>query len=1029
MKKFSAKKRILICLLFIVIILSIIKFIPMLYCYYTKFYSEGKKFLGNKEITVAEVEELLNYNITNLINSIANTNVKINYESEQDCVYTNFVKISITNLHKDKNYRMEYTINDGKIKVEEIKERNENYETKINLQEGKNKVYIVIKEDTDILKEEEKEIFYIKPYEKQFLDEIESNGVQVHYKKPDLENCESDIKQLKNLGVNYVRAGFTWELIEKEKGKYDFSYYDTWMSKLKENDIKVIANIGTNSTKYIGSDRKFSSEDEIAQFMKFITAVQEHYSYIEDYEILNEPNYNSYGYLYKTEEQVKWYYKLAEETQKTLLNKNPNLNINIGSLSIDRVETKNNISPVNFINIIKEDLYKNFDKISIHPYDWFNYTTPNLTLKKNMKPIETLFNDIGGFFVINATEYGATSYNELDLNEETQAGKLVQQSVLLDSYNMNNKIIYNFWNMGTDIKQREDNFGLITNDYKPKLAYYAVKKCYENINGAEYIGSINLDEGLEAHIYDKDGKPKMITWSNTKGKTVEIKYNNFTAKDIYGNEIKNENGELTITTSPIYLDNIEEKYFYQAISNTATTKYTEFEEKFAEEIEKLPEIKQQTKNLKQQIEQIGKTETRIDEQTAKTLMQRHFQLGNSLINAYQNRRIETEKVKLSSMLDMLNDIGNSYEDLVTVTAKTRNADISQAKDLVKEVENIITSNSDIEIIYPAKILEFSKDYQEKAEYINGLEEENDIKTGLIVSKNLHSIYLSNWAKEFTNIYIDEYLKNNLIAENYSEKNITNQDVTVTLNIGDDTKITNNNGSNQYTFTENGEYTFEYERRGRKFRQTVKVENIDKQSPKITGVEEGQVYENKIKPIIEDENLETVRLIQDGRMIDNYINNAEIKEEGMYRIEAIDKAGNKTITSFEIIENISKEYIIENNIIKNIEANTTVEQFKENIKIQTEYNIQREGQTLEAKEKIATGDILQIGDTQYTLIVRGDIDKDSKITIKDLILLRQQIIGEKTLEDTAKTAGDIDLNKKIDARDIVKLRKLILTNNQ
>lgn len=1029
MKKFSAKKRILICLLFIVIILSIIKFIPMLYCYYTKFYSEGKKFLGNKEITVAEVEELLNYNITNLINSIANTNVKINYESEQDCVYTNFVKISITNLHKDKNYRMEYTINDGKIKVEEIKERNENYETKINLQEGKNKVYIVIKEDTDILKEEEKEIFYIKPYEKQFLDEIESNGVQVHYKKPDLENCESDIKQLKNLGVNYVRAGFTWELIEKEKGKYDFSYYDTWMSKLKENDIKVIANIGTNSTKYIGSDRKFSSEDEIAQFMKFITAVQEHYSYIEDYEILNEPNYNSYGYLYKTEEQVKWYYKLAEETQKTLLNKNPNLNINIGSLSIDRVETKNNISPVNFINIIKEDLYKNFDKISIHPYDWFNYTTPNLTLKKNMKPIETLFNDIGGFFVINATEYGATSYNELDLNEETQAGKLVQQSVLLDSYNMNNKIIYNFWNMGTDIKQREDNFGLITNDYKPKLAYYAVKKCYENINGAEYIGSINLDEGLEAHIYDKDGKPKMITWSNTKGKTVEIKYNNFTAKDIYGNEIKNENGELAITTSPVYLDNIEEKYFYQAISNTATTKYTEFEEKFAEEIEKLPEIKQQTKKLKQQIEQIGKTETRIDEQTAKTLMQRHFQLGNSLINAYQNRRIETEKVKLSSMLDMLNDIGNSYEDLVTVTAKTRNADISQAKDLVKEVENIITSNSDIEIIYPAKILEFSKDYQEKAEYINGLEEENDIKTGLIVSKNLHSIYLSNWAKEFTNIYIDEYLKNNLIAENYSEKNITNQDVTVTLNIGDDTKITNNNGSNQYTFKEKGEYTFEYERRGRNFRQTVKVENIDKQSPKITGVEEGQVYENKIKPIIEDENLETVRLIQDGRVIDNYINNTEIKEEGMYRIEAIDKAGNKTIISFEIIENISKEYIIENNIIKNIEANTTVEQFKGNIKIQTEYNIQREGQTLEAKEKIATGDILQIGDTQYTLIVRGDIDKDSKITIKDLILLRQQIIGEKTLEDTAKTAGDIDLNKKIDARDIVKLRKLILTNNQ
>lgn len=641
---------------------------------------------------------------------------------------------------------------------------------------------------------------------------------------------------------------------------------------------------------------------------------------------------------------------------------------------------------------------------------------------------KSLINEYGGFTKLSITEFGDTTYKN-GSTEEQQANRIVQQSILTEENNNDYNFMYNFKDYGTNINSIEDNYGIVKKDYTPKPAYYAMKNYYENTNGAEYIGTINLEEGLETHVYDKDGKPKIITWSNNSEKNITIPYENFTAKDIYGNEIKNENGELTITTSPVYLDNIEEKYFYQAISNTATTKYTEFEEKFAEEIEKLPEIKQQTKNLKQQIEQIGKTETRIDEQTAKTLMERHFQLGNSLIHAYQNGRIETEKVRLSSMLDMLNDIGNSYEDLVTVTAKTRNADISQAKDLVKEVENIITSNSDIEIIYPAKILEFSKDYQEKAEYINGLEEENDIKTGLIVSKNLHSIYLSNWAKEFTNIYIDEYLKNNLISESYSEKNITNQDVTVTLNIGDDTKITNNNGSNQYTFTENGEFTFEYERRGRNFRQTVKIENIDKQSPKITGVEEGQVYENKIKPIIEDENLETVKLIQDGRVIDNYINNTEIKEEGIYRIEALDKAGNKTVTSFEIIENISKEYIIENNIIKNIEANTTVEQFKEKIKIQTEYKIQRGEKTLENNEKIATGDILQIGDTQYTLIVRGDIDKDSKITIKDLILLRQQIIGEKTLEDTAKTAGDIELNEKIDARDIVKLRKLILTNNQ
>ena len=1012
-RKNKIKYKIIFVILFMISITSIIWIIPSIIII-----NKEKKLISNKKISI---NDYLSYNIIDLYDNITSSNeIEINYENENKVVYDHIFKfeINVKNFLKENKLNIETYIGNVLINKENINEKQK--EISINLEgEGLKEITIKIFEKEQLIKEEKIEIAYIKPYENQFLEDLKPKGVIVHYTDGNWERFDKTSELLFYSGAKVIRATLSWEKIEIDNKKdiFKFDAYDKWINKLTEKGIKIIACFN-GFQKHCGTDGKLNTDEELQEFLKFAGNVIERYPQIETYEFINEPNYKLQGYI--TDEDIMWYTKAFEE-----LTKNYNANFIIGGTSTPAQDTNSYITSQTFYNkIYKNGIYKYANNINIHPYDSENTKIQNQKFHIKMQEHQDLFNSQGGFRKKYITEYGVHFYNQ-----GKQADKIIQQTTIIDEYNIEVSTLYNFWNVGTNPNNAEHNYGLITNDYLPKKSYYAMKNYYENTNGAEHIGTINLEEGLETHVYDKDGKPKIITWSNNTEKNITIPYKNFTAKDIYGNEIKNENGELAITTSPVYLDNIEEKYFYQAISNTATTKYTEFEEKFAEEIEKLPEIKQQTKKLKQQIEQIGKTETRIDEQTAKTLMQRHFQLGNSLINAYQNRRIETEKVKLSSMLDMLNDIGNSYEDLVTVTAKTRNADISQAKDLVKEVENIITSNSDIEIIYPAKILEFSKDYQEKAEYINGLEEENDIKTGLIVSKNLHSIYLSNWAKEFTNIYIDEYLKNNLIAENYSEKNITNQDVTVTLNIGDDTKITNNNGSNKYTFTENGEYTFEYERRGRNFRQTVKVENIDKQSPKITGVEEGQVYENKIKPIIEDENLETVRLIQDGRMIDNYINNAEIKEEGMYRIEAIDKAGNKTITSFEIIENISKEYIIENNIIKNIEANTTVEQFKENIKIQTEYNIQREGQTLEAKEKIATGDILQIGDTQYTLIVRGDIDKDSKITIKDLILLRQQIIGEKTLEDTAKTAGDIDLNKKIDARDIVKLRKLILTNNQ
>lgn len=973
-------------------------------------------YFKNKNVNISSFNKMETKN--SLSNQIQDENEKIEISLNDNIIYNNVLKLKakIENFNDKNVYNICCELNG--ISLEKINVISENAEISCNLtdvEEGKNIIktsyYVNEKKIGDL----SFEIFYIKPYTKQFLDELSNIGFSTHFGYMYNQDNQKDINLLNKMGCFNVRDDIRFNLLNRTNAL-------EWVNMLNENNMKLYAIIMPQLENEFGKDKIVNSDMELDVYKEILKKVIEKIdAKVYKYEMYNEPNWTIY-----TKENIKWYSKQTEETIK-LVNKNKKpSDIIIGSTCASGV-ADNKISSLDFLNEVENNnIYKYNVGISYHSYDY--YQSLDLKHQELLEKHSNFINEQGGFQNLYVSEYGVDTSN-YGKTEEYQAMLLIRQTVYNNMKSVKNSYIYSFRDMGFDKNNAENYYGVITHDYKPKLAYYALKNYYENTNGSEYIGTINLEEGLETHIYDKDGKPKIITWSNNTKKDITIPYENFTAKDIYGNEIKNENGELAITTSPIYLDNIEEKYFYQAISNTATTKYTEFEEKFAEEIEKLPEIKQQTKNLKQQIEQIGKTETRIDEQTAKTLMQRHFQLGNSLINAYQNRRIETEKVKLSSMLDMLNDIGNSYEDLVTVTAKTRNADISQAKDLVKEVENIITSNSDIEIVYPAKILEFSKDYQEKAEYINGLEEENDIKTGLIVSKNLHSIYLSNWAKEFTNIYIDEYLKNNLIAENYSEKNITNQDVTVTLNIGDDTKITNNNGSNQYIFKEKGEYTFEYERRGRNFRQTVKVENIDKQSPKITGVEEGQVYENKIKPIIEDENLETVRLIQDGRVIDNYINNAEIKEEGMYRIEAIDKAGNKTITSFEIIENISKEYIIENNIIKNIEANTTVEQFKENIKIQTEYNIQREGQTLEAKEKIATGDILQIGDTQYTLIVRGDIDKDSKITIKDLILLRQQIIGEKTLEDTAKTAGDIDLNKKIDARDIVKLRKLILTNNQ
>ena len=96
------------------------------------------------------------------------------------------------------------------------------------------------------------------------------------------------------------------------------------------------------------------------------------------------------------------------------------------------------------------------------------------------------------------TEYGI---HITDL--EVQASKIIQQAIILDEYQVKYAIQYNFWNTGDNLNNVQNNYGLINYDYTPKPSYYAMKNYYENTNGAEYIGTVNIAEGLEGHVYDK----------------------------------------------------------------------------------------------------------------------------------------------------------------------------------------------------------------------------------------------------------------------------------------------------------------------------------------------------------------------------------------------------------------------------------------------------------------------------------------------------------------------------------------------
>ena len=55
------------------------------------------------------------------------------------------------------------------------------------------------------------------------------------------ELMDEDIEGILGLGANMVRIGeFSWHLMEKEEGRFDFSFFDSAVKRLKERGLSVM---------------------------------------------------------------------------------------------------------------------------------------------------------------------------------------------------------------------------------------------------------------------------------------------------------------------------------------------------------------------------------------------------------------------------------------------------------------------------------------------------------------------------------------------------------------------------------------------------------------------------------------------------------------------------------------------------------------------------------------------------------------------------------------------------------------------
>ena len=180
---------------------------------------------------------------------------------------------------------------------------------------------------------------------------------------------------------------------------------------------------------------------------------------------------------------------------------------------------------------------------------------------------------------------------------------------------------------------------------------------------------------------------------------------------------------------------------------------------------------------------------------------------------------------------------------------------------------------------------------------------------------------------------------------------------------------------EMSFTEDGKYIIvATDESGN---ETTVTFEIDTTAPVIAEVENDNIYNVDVTPVITDNNLETVTIVKDGVEV-SYTDKMSITEDGAYKITAVDKAGNESSLSFSIDKTApvieatvsSDAKFWENYAVTFKDAGAGIAEVKWDIDEKTVEDFKKEVATIEVKdEKQFTETLAFYKNSTYTFYVK------------------------------------------------------------
>lgn len=348
-------------------------------------------------------------------------------------------------------------------------------------------------------------------------------GVNLHlrnrYYEADWDNA---IAKAQDAGVQWAREEFSWDAIEPADNSYNWTQYDSVISKYSDKNIKVMGLL-TYSTQWAssnpGSYEYQYYQPDIEAWKDYVYNVTLHYQgQVSAWEIWNEPNTTNF---WKNSQEE--YITIFTEAAKKIREADPNAWIILGGLSGADASYLDGI-----YSQIENKGY--FNAVAIHPYRLVDNNFNNWP-EKSIDGLNTLATDLNNISCIMKkyddgdkpiwlTEYGHTTYVD-GVTEYDQASLLMRGYALALTNPQVQKIFwYTFRDDSDNTQYLESNFGLVKNNLDDKLslsafAFLKEKMSEQNFKNSDLVNADVLDN------FNKKRGWEFIGSENAEGKIQE----------------------------------------------------------------------------------------------------------------------------------------------------------------------------------------------------------------------------------------------------------------------------------------------------------------------------------------------------------------------------------------------------------------------------------------------------------------------------------------------------------------------------